>query len=257
MSQATTRLRDQHGNVIAILGGGLTATFPSTTPDLEPWVPDLDVTKDYGDAPFSDGSQQILGRFNATQAGHGIALTPTRTWFMRGNADDGGQVLSGAGAAYLFSSRRLLLTRAQTGNNSFFGGGDRLSVAADESAVTAEMAANWSMLEVKSGGVIGNAAGVGAVRGDININSGGDIASGTFASCFLAACESVGATHTGKAVVLHVKKPQTGTFDGFMELQSTSGVIDAHTAGSSASNKQILITIDGSPFALAVCAVGA
>ena len=44
MSQVTTRLRDQHGNVIAILGAGLTATFPSTTPDLEPWVPDLVVS---------------------------------------------------------------------------------------------------------------------------------------------------------------------------------------------------------------------
>ena len=58
----TNKLRDQHGNTIAILasGGGLAATYPSTSPDLEPWVPDLTVNATNATAsdtnPVMDGA---------------------------------------------------------------------------------------------------------------------------------------------------------------------------------------------------------
>jgi len=201
-----------------------------------------------------DGSPLIVGAFNATTAGSGIALKDgTQTYVMRGNADDGGKVFATTGNAYLFSSRRLLLTKAQVGNNSFFGGCDRLSINADESGVTGVMAAHWGMLEVKSGGTIGGAAGVGAVRGDINNN--GVLASGGVESCFLGACEKVAGTHTGVAVTLHVPTPQSGVFDALAYLTTGSGVCNSSASGS-AANKQIFVYIDGTKYALNVMAVG-
>ena len=172
-----------------------------------------------------DNAQMIMGQFNATTAGYGLEVNTTRTWIERGNADDGGKIIATAGNAYLFGSRRLLLTAVQTGNNSFFGGCDRLSIAASQVAVTGVMGAHWGMLEVKSGGVVGAAGGNGAVRGDININSGGDIGTGKTASCFLAACESLGSSHTGVASVIDVPNPATGTFDFFATFGAAPGGI--------------------------------
>jgi len=175
-------------------------------------------------------TQLFFGLFNATTAGDGLPLTSNRTWIARGNADDGGKVLSGTGAAYLFSSRRLLLTAVQTGNNSFFGGCDRLSIAANESAVTGVMAAHWAMLENKSSGYVGGAY-AGAVRGDLNLNSSGT--NSVITSCFLAACESCAGTHTGHVKVVHVPTPQAGTFDTFLEITAASGAAVAKsTAGT-------------------------
>jgi hypothetical protein len=194
--------------------------------------------------------QLIKGVFNATTAGYGLKLTPDRTWIERGNADDGGKVLTGTGAAYLFGSRRTLLTAVQTGNNSFFGGCDRLSINADESAVTGVMAAHWAMLENKASGKVGG-AWAGAVRGDLNLHSSG--ANACITSCFLAACESCAGTHTADVVVIHVPTPEAGTFDHLFEISSASGCIAARNVGA-ASGKEILISIDGSPYALQVYA---
>lgn len=193
-----------------------------------------------------DYGQIIKGVFNATTAGYGLPLKTTRTWIERGNADDGGKVLTGAGAAYLFGSRRLLLTAVQTGNNSFFGGCDRLSIKSDCSGVLAEMTGHWGMLEVKSGGVTGILAG--AVRGDININTGGDIPTGGIASCFLAACEGLGATHTGVAAVLHVPNPQVGSFDFFAVFGAAPGGIAAKAtalSGLTSTHRLIVKCPDG------------
>jgi len=195
-----------------------------------------------------DGAQVLFGKFNATLPGYGHPVTPARTWIMRGNADDGGKVLAGTGAAYLFSIRRLLLTAAQTGNNSFFGGCDRLSVNADVSAVTGVMAAHWGMLEVKASGILGASGGCGAVRGDININTGGDIGTGKIASCFLAACESLGASHTGSAAVVHVPNPATGTFDFFAVFGAAPGGIAAKAtalSGLTSTHRLIVKCPDG------------
>ena len=195
-----------------------------------------------------DYGQIIKGVFNATLPLSGLPLSPSRTWFERGNVDDGGVVLAGTGAAYLYGSRRMLMTAAQTGNNSFMGGCDRLSINADESAVTGVMAAHWGMLEVKSGGTVGGAAGVGAVRGDIN--NSGVLASGGVISCFLAACEKIAGTHTGSAAVIHVPNPQSGTFDYFAVFGSAPGGIAVKTTGLSgltSAYRLIVQTPDGNP----------
>jgi hypothetical protein len=47
-------------------------------------------------------------------------------------------------------------------------------------------------------------------------------------------------------------------FTGCANMASvfTFDAVDAHTAGTSSTTKQILISIGGSPYAIAVCAVG-
>jgi hypothetical protein len=199
--------------------------------------------------------QNIKGEFHATVAGKGIKLTGTRQWIERGNADDGGAVLTTAGA-YLFGSRRLLLTAAQTGSLSFFGGLDRLSINADCSGSTAEMAGHWGFLEVKAGATCGTQAA--AYRADISLPSTAVIPSGGTASCFLAAAESLAGTHTGNAAVLHVPNPQAGTFDLFAVLGSATGCHTAAYTGNSSfvpNSKgtftqcgQLKITIGGSAY---------
>jgi hypothetical protein len=206
-----------------------------------------------GDLVFQGKTGQIIkGVFNATTAGYGLTLTGTRQWIERGNADDGGAVLTTAGA-YLFGSRRLLLTAAQTGSNSYFGGCDRLSIAADCSASSAEMAGHWAMLEVKSGGKTGSQAS--CYRADLNIASGSVVSSG-ITSCFLAAAEKLSQTTTsGRVTVIHVPNPQAGTFTNFAEFGSATGCISAASVGATAA-LQILIRIGGSAYAIPVCAVG-
>jgi hypothetical protein len=171
--------------------------------------------------------QIIKGAFHATVAGSGIQVTGSRQWIERGNADDGGSVLSTAGA-YLFGSRRLLLTAAHTGSSlSFFGGCDRLSVNADLSGSSAEMAGHWGFLEAKAGATLGPQAA--AYRADIVLPATAVIPSGGIASAFMAAAESLAGTHTGKAAVMHVPNPQAGTWDAFLALGSATGVAAANT----------------------------
>ena len=189
-------------------------------------VSDLVYKGDYG--------QIIKGVFNATKPVSGLPLSPSRTWFERGNVDDGGVVMAGTGAAYLYGTRRMLVTATQTGNNSYMGGCDRLSVAGDESSVTGVCSAHWGMLELKSGGITpANVAGCGAVRGDLNIQSGSTVSSGSIVSAFLAACEALSGTITGRTTVLHVPNPQAGTFSSFAEFGSTTGFTGAYGSGSS------------------------
>ena len=193
-----------------------------------------------------DYGQIIKGVFNATLPVSGLPLSPSRTWFERGNVDDGGVVLAGTGAAYLYGTRRMLLTAAQTGNNSFMGGCDRLSINADESAVTGVMSGHWGMLEVKAGGTVAGAAGVGAVRGDIN--NSGVLAAGGILSCFLASSEKIAGTHTGSATVLHVPNPASGTYDFFAVFGAAPGGIAAKStalSGLSAAYRLIVQTPDG------------
>ena len=180
-----------------------------------------------------DYGQIIKGVFNATLPVSGLPLSPSRTWFERGNVDDGGAVLAGTGAAYLYGTRRMLLTAAQTGNNSFMGGCDRLSVAASQAAVTGVMSAHWGMLELKSGGITPtNVAGCGAVRADLNCQSGSTVSSGSIVSAFLAACEALSSTHSGRYTVVHVPNPQAGTFDSFAEFGSATGCTGVNGSGS-------------------------
>lgn len=202
---------------------------------------------------YGSKGQLIKGVFHATTAGYGLQLTGTRQWIERGNADDGGVALTTEGA-YLFGSRRLLLTAAHSGSSlSFFGGCDRLSIAADLSGSSAEMAGHWAMLEVKSGGKTG--AQASCYRADLNIASGSVVSSG-ITSCFLAAAEKLSqTTTTGRVTVIHVPNPQAGTFSNFAEFGSATGCISAFSAGANA-NFQILIRINGSAYAIPVCAVG-
>lgn len=181
---------------------------------------------------FGKNGQELVGEFNATTAGYGLQLTGTRQWITRGNADDGGVALATNGA-YLFGSRRLLLTYAQTGSSkSFFGGCDRLSIAADLSGSTAEMAGHWGFLEVKAGATCGTQAA--AYRADISLPSTAVIPADGVASCFMAAAESLAGTHTGVAAVINVPNPQAGTFDLFAVLGSATGCHTAAYTGNSA-----------------------
>jgi hypothetical protein len=181
----------------------------------------------YYDGAMAGKGQIIKGVFNATTAGYGLALNSGRTWIERGNADDGGAVVSGTGAAYLFGQRRLLLTAVQTGNNSFFGGGDRLSIASDCSGVTAEMAGGWSMLEMKSGGKTNSISA--AHRIDLKINTGSTVSAGVTSALLIAAEALSPSTHTGTIAVMHVPNPQAGTYDAFLVLGSATGVAAANT----------------------------
>ena len=187
-------------------------------------------------------NQIIWGRFHATAAGSAIPLNPNRTWAMRGNVDDGGKVLTGTGAAYLFSTRRLLLTAIQTGNNSFYGGCDRLSVNADESAVTGHVAGHWGFLQLLSGGKINHGA---AVRGQVDLPSGAY--SMGVVSAFMAATNDLSGTHTGPCVVLDVSRPAGGskTWEGLLNLDSLSGTIAVCNSGSLTAIRKIPVYEDG------------
>jgi hypothetical protein len=176
--------------------------------------------------------QELKGKFHATVAGSGLKLSGARQWIERGNADDGGALITTSGA-YLFGSRRTLLTAAHTGSSlSFFGGCDRLSINADVSGSTAEMAGHWGFLEVKAGATCGTQAA--AYRADISLPSTAVIPSGGVASCFMAAAESLAGTHTGSAAVIHVPNPQAGTFDLFAVLGTATGChTESYTGNSS------------------------
>jgi len=165
----------------------------------------------YYDGVMRGKGQIIKGVFNATTAGYGLKLTSDRTWIERGNADDGGIALA-TGQAYLFASRRVLLTYAHSGDLSAYGGCDRCSVAADESAVTGFLGGHWGYLEVKNGGKVNVG---GAVVGQIDLPTGADVSN--VVSCFLANVNHL-VSHTGKAVVVHVANP------------SNSGLLDAFAA---------------------------
>lgn len=180
-----------------------------------------------GNIVFWGGSGQIIkGEFHATVAGSGMALTTARTWIERGNADDGGAILTGSGAAYLFGSRRLLVTAAQTGNNSWYGGCDRLSVNADISGVSAHVAGHWGFLEMKAGCSVNYGA---AVRGQVDMPATA-VAAGVV-SCFMAASNTLAGTHTGQVVALHVTNPVAGTFDGLARIGSATDATGCVSAG--------------------------
>lgn len=198
--------------------------------------------------------QELKGEFHATTAGKGIQLRGTRQWVERGNADDGGIAISTNGA-YLFGSRRLLLTYAQSGSSkSWFGGCDRLSINADLSGSTAEMAGHWGFLEVKAGATCGTQAA--AYRADISLPSTAVIPSGGVASCFLAAAESLAGTHTGTAAIIHVPNPQAGTFDKFLVLGSATGCTAAHATPGADGGVDLLVTYNGNPYAIRLMVVG-
>jgi len=202
----------------------------------------------FEDVAGKNYGQLLKGNFNATTAGYGLQVNSNRTWIERGNADDGGKVVSGTGAAYLFASRRLLLTAVQTGNNSFFGGCDRLSIASNCSGVTGIKAAHWGFLEFKSGG---HANVAGAVRGDIKLVSGSY--AGGIVSCFLAACEDLSGTHSAHVTVIHVPTPQAGTFDTFLELGAISGAYAAKSSISTAHYGLPVSVNGGTIYYIPVC----
>jgi hypothetical protein len=178
----------------------------------------------------------------------------TQTYAMRGNADDGGKVFATTGNAYLFGSRRLLLTKTQVGNNSYFGGCDRLSIAGDESGVTAEMAGGWSMLEVKSGGKT-NALSA-AHRFDLNIASSSTVSAGVTSALLVAAEKISMTTHTGTVAVMHVPNPQAGTYDRFAVFGATTGCTVAHPTPGADAGIDVLVDIGSNHYALRLLAVG-
>jgi hypothetical protein len=194
--------------------------------------------------------QIIKGAFHATSAGYGFKLTTGRTWIERGNADDGGAILTGSGAAYLFGSRRLLVTAAQTGNNSWYGGCDRLSVYADLSGVTAHIAGHWGFLESKGSATKAAVISVGAaVRGQVDLSTQTTITN--VVSCFMGASNNMGGTHTGPAVIIHATNPVTGTYDGFAYFgisgNDATGCISAGATKSTPGtvDKYVIIYIAG------------
>jgi hypothetical protein len=177
-----------------------------------------------------DYGQILKGLFHATTAGYGMKVNASRTWIERGNADDGGKVLA-TGQAYLFGSRRFLLTYAHTGNLSVYGGCDRCSVVADESAVTGFLGGHWGYLQLLSGGKVNVGGGV---VGQIDVPTGADISN--YASCFLANVNHLVA-HTGKAVATHVTNPSaSGLLDASMAFGTDgndgTGCIDAGSTKS-------------------------
>jgi hypothetical protein len=197
----------------------------------------------YYDGSMPGKGQIIKGVFNATTAGYGLQLNTGRTWIERGNADDGGKVIGGSGAAYLFGSRRLLITAAQAGNNSWYGGSDRVSITADISGVTAHVAGHWGFLEGKSGATVNVA---GAVRGQCDMPANTTIAG--VASGFMAASNSLAGTHTGIAAAFHTTNPVAGTWDVFAAFGTSgndgTGCIDAGGSKSSPGTVSKWVKID-------------
>lgn len=160
--------------------------------------------------------QTYFGRFHATAAGYGIKLNANRTWAIRGNADDGGVALA-TGQAYLFGSRRTLLTYAHTGNLSAYGGCDRCSITADLSGVTGFVGGHWGYLQLLAGAKVNVG---GAVLGQIDVPTNADVTN--VISCFIANVNHL-VSHTGKAVAVHVTNPSSsGLLDGFAAF-GTSG----------------------------------
>jgi hypothetical protein len=120
----------------------------------------------------------------------------------------------------------MLVTAAQTGNNSWYGGCDWLSVNSDMSGVTAHVGGHWGFLEMKAGSKINYG---GAVRGQLDCPSTAEISG--VASCFMAASNDLGGTHTGQAVAIHVTNPVSGTFDAFARIGSVTDGTGCVSAG--------------------------
>ena len=100
-------------------------------------------------------------------------------------------------------------------------------------------------------GVLGIIEGAGAVTGlchaiaaQVEADVGDDVVDSVL---FLGADAAVPAA---------IEVVDSAKIAKLLKISAASGVIDAHSAGAAASGKQILIDIGGSPYALAVCAVG-
>jgi hypothetical protein len=100
-------------------------------------------------------------------------------------------------------------------------------------------------------GVLAIVEGAGAVTGLCHV-----IAAQVEATCGANAVDAILFLGADQTTPSAVEISDSAKLTNFVKFSASSGCVDEHSAGSAASGKQIIIDIGGSPYAIAVCAVG-
>lgn len=181
------------------------------------------------------------GIFVNAATGSGNVVSSTMTTAFGIYADDGGAAFAASGSDMRTLRARLLITHAQSGVNNYFSGflGHLKYTAVADTCTASFRGGVRGYLESISGSTIGDASA--GVIGLVDAPSGATIGTG-YVSAFLASSVNLGGTHTGKAVALDVRKPQTaGVFDALMHIDTTSGVVNTVATGSQDTSKWLVV----------------
>lgn len=166
-------------------------------------------------------------------------------------SDDVNAVL-GAGE-YNGSRSRVILRAAQTADVSLWASKGQLKVKGCTIAGVGNKAGSCGYLECDTA-VIGSAGSTWCgVCARVDVPSGSTIAASSVVSA-IGVISDLGGTHTGIAAVIDVIDPAGGVWDSLVNVSSTSGCYVASDVGA-ASNKKLIISVDGSPFAIKLYAV--
>jgi hypothetical protein len=187
---------------------------------------------------YSDGTSNVnFGTFVNAAVGSGNVISSSNTTIHDVLSDDGGVALSGDTRSV---RARVLLTVAQSGGNVYVTGllGHTKLCAVADTCTASFRSGLRGYFESISGSTVGDMST--GVVGLVDAPAGATIGSG-YVSSFLACSSSLAGTHTGKAVAMDVRQPQTaGTFDALLHVVSGSGATGT-TYGSIDANKCLLV----------------
>ncbi len=192
------------------------------------------------------------GDFNSTKAGAGIALGPRRTAVRRAYADDGGVALAACSVRSFLG--RFLMTTDTANDVSVNGLQGHLKVGANYSG-PGNKAGVWGYCEVVAGKTVG--PGHGGVTSIVDLPATAVIGSGNILAAYRAFSNTLGGTHTGKAVVMEVPNPLAGTWDAMFAFGAAPGAIVDQSGGTLTITKKIPVLLsDGSTVYIAVGTIG-
>jgi hypothetical protein len=185
-----------------------------------------------------------VGVFASTAAGSGSAISASRTAASRVYADDAGVALTGSTRAAL--SRMLVTTAIASGDVSVFGHQGHLKVNAHMHH-TGNAAGLWGYAEMTASAVsTGHLAGVFAM---CDCPTSGVIDTGGVLSGVLIGSNTLAGTHTGRAVGIHCANPVAGTFDAFLEIEASTGMVTA-SALSGGTSQYLKVVYNGTAYTI-------
>jgi hypothetical protein len=180
-----------------------------------------------------------VGAFSSATVGYGVPLSKTMSKAFGVYADDGGAALTAGAAVRAFQARTLLAHAGAAVDASAYGAQSQVHITADVSAYTGIIGGEWGYLELVSGGKVNIG---GAVVGHVDVPTGATVTS--HAACFLGKSNDLGGTHTGLVCGLYFPNPGAGTFDGFADFGSATGMTQDAAAGSN-PGKFVKLYING------------
>jgi hypothetical protein len=181
-----------------------------------------------------------LGTYVSASTGSGNVLSSSHTSGMNVFADDGAAALT-AVTEYKTLRSRLLITHAQSGNNTSFEGfmGSLKYCAVADTCTPAFRAGAKGYCESISGSTLGDKTA--GLLGLIDLPVGATVAANCIVSAVCASSYNLGGTHTGNVVAYDVQTPFTaGAFDALLHAPVNAGVAGT-TYGAIDANKCLIV----------------